>query len=302
MHDLIHVAEKNSNGDLLVRDALVAAFFCQRPYPELAIPFGQLFAQWERHTLDDAKRWAIVGPDAEEYKPVTPRLLVRARAELDPTRARTRDMSCFEMGGPEKINPEHQFSFIGVGELQEQETNFVEVRSPSAEADVAHVEAYVEFVRSIAELLPYDSGYASLGLVAGVDSQDFAPRVRRWAFRHPGFDIPCNHASNSSLGKKLRGAYWLTFVGQDALSALGGEGPLRKALPREILVQPVGAGVMLRASQLPEVGDVNCADNLPVLRSVAKVLESVSLFGDRFLNNAFVDEDQRARWERRHLD
>jgi hypothetical protein len=194
--------------------------------------------------------------------------------------------------------------FAGSRDLRGDKTNVLEIRSPSTAADQSHVEDYVQRIRRVAEQVPYDGGYASLALTWGVDSQKraFADAARRWAFRHPGFDMPNKGSSRFSVGAKLRGAYWLTFVGPKALETLGGEAGLRKALPKEINVQPAGAGVMLRASQLPDVGDVNQMQPLPELRAMAKVLEKVSLFGDTFLNNLFTDEDQRARWERRHLD
>jgi hypothetical protein len=180
----------------------------------------------------------------------------------------------------------------------------IELRFPSREANADVVEGLVAFLRQVAERLPYDSGYASLALTMGADSQQsaFAQTVRKWAFRHPGFDVASNDATRHALGTKLRGPYWLTFVGPTAVAALGGAASLGKKLPKDVAVQKVGDGLMLRASQLPEVGDVNRLDNLPTLRAMAKVLKPVTLLDDNFLDLNFVDEESRARWERRHLD
>jgi Protein of unknown function (DUF3396) len=300
----MHVEKRDDDGELLVRDSLVAAFFSKLTYPKLAKSFGDVFEQWLENTPEDAKRFAIIGPHGDEFKPFNPKQVARARAEFDLARAKTRNICAVDLGGPQRLNPDHRFSFLGVRDLSDDRTNVVEVRSPSGDAESTNVECYVENLRKMAEQIPYDSGYASPALTYGVHSQqtDFAKAARKWAFRHPGFDMPNSQGTNAGLERKLRGAYWLTFVGPWALEKLGRHAALRKALPKEIELQPVGAGVMLRAGKYPEVGDVNKGDRLPLLRAMAKVLEPVTLFDDAFLDNLFVDDSQRARWERRHLD
>jgi hypothetical protein len=300
----MHVEVCEEDGDLLVRDALVAAFFCQGPYPHVAPAFGRVFEEWFAQAPADAKRWALVGPDAEEFKALTPKGLARMRAEFDPERIGSAEICGSDVLGPQKINPDHRLTYKGLSDASRGRACMLQLRSPSEAANVDNVERYVAAIHRIATQLPYDSGYASLALTWGVSSQKraFAREARRWAFRHPGFDMPNNVSSDFTIGHKLRGAYWLTFVGPRALETLGGAAKLRAALPTEVTVVRAGVGMMLRASQLPEVGDVNRLDKLPVLRAMAKVLEPVTLFGDKMLNNLFVDPESRARWERRHLD
>jgi hypothetical protein len=60
----MHISIMDDEGDLLVRDAVVVAFFSKRPYPKLAKAFGEVFEWWLGATPDDAKRWACV--DTEE--------------------------------------------------------------------------------------------------------------------------------------------------------------------------------------------------------------------------------------------
>ncbi len=299
----MHIEVREPDGDLLVRDSIVAAFFCKKSYPSVAAEFGRVFASWLARTPEDARRFAAIGAHAEEFKPLTSRSLARARVEFDPARAKTRDMCSLDICGPQEINADRMFHFSGSRDLAAEETCDLEIRTPTSEVE-NNPDEYVEFVRRVAELIPYDSGYASPALVFGVDAQQlkFARAARAWAFRHPGFDLPKNDATGFALGSKLRGAYWLTFVGPDALARLGGETALQSALPVEVEVQPAGIGVMLRLGKMPEVGDVNRMENLPIVRATAKVLEPVSRFNDNFLNHNFIDSDERARWERRHLD
>jgi hypothetical protein len=300
----VKVEVKDKRGSLVVKDSLVAAFFCKRPYPDLAKAFGQVFELWYAKTPDEAKKWALIGAHADEYKAFDPKKVSQVRAEFDPARAKTRNICGVELGGPIQVNSDYHFSFTGVRDLNDRRSNSVEVRFPSREADPDHVEDYVAFVRKIAEVLPYDSGYASLALTYGGQSmQDaFAQSAAKWAFRHPGLDMPDNSATAAGIRQKVRGAYWLTFVGPAPLKELGGSAALRKALPKEIEIEPVGAGVMVRVGTVPEPGDVNKRDKLPRLRALAKVLEPVTQLNDTFLNAMFVDPDEIGRWLRRHLD
>jgi hypothetical protein len=299
----MRVRKTDRDGELAVRDSLVAVFFFQRPYPKLVKTFGEVFELWLARVSDDAKRWAMVGPDAEEYKRVDPRVLTRARSQLDPAKTKKGDMYALELGGPEEINPTYQFVFEGSKDIQDDETNYLELRFASEDAAPARVEDLVEFLTLVASKLPFDSGYASLALTVGVESQqdEYAKKAAPLLFRHPGFDVPNSGATNSGMGKRVRGAYWLTFLGAEALEKLGGGKKLRKNLASEIEQREVGPGVMLRAGKVPEVGDVNKGDTLPLLRSLAKTLEPVLNLDDRYLDNMFVDEDARAKWERRHL-
>jgi hypothetical protein len=61
---------------------------------------------------------------------------------------------------------------------------------------------------------------------------------------------------------------------------------------------------MIRAGDMPEIGDVNKRQGTPLLREVAAALEPVSVFDDPALLGNFAnhDEDLLKRWERRLLD
>jgi hypothetical protein len=298
----MQIEAKNRDGNLLVRESVVAAFFVKRPYPEIAKGYGLVFEQWLQQTPEDAKKWGIIGPHGDEYKPI--KQLTRARAEFDAARAKTRNLSALKIGGPQRINPDYKFTFVGVRDLAKNRANMFEIRTPVAEIEGDNVERYVDRIQEIAELVAFDSGYASIALTYGAHSQqlDFAKEARKWAFRHPGFDMPNNESSTAGIAQRIRGAYWLTFLGPWALEQLGGRSALKTALPAGIDLLQVGAGTMLRVGKYPEAGDVNKGDKLPMLRALAKILEPVTLFGDALLDNLFVSEDQRARWERRHLD
>ena len=60
---------------------------------------------------------------------------------------------------------------------------------------------------------------------------------------------------------------------------------------------------MLRAGQLPEPGDFNRKQDLPLVASVARAIEKVTFFQDpNMLRMIFnLDEAKLERWERRFL-
>jgi hypothetical protein len=295
---------KDEYGDILVRDSLVIVFFCRQPFQQIAEPFKRCFEYWSASTPPEAKAWCIIGENAETYRKVTQRQLARALEEFEVVRVKTDESRFLEIGGPQKINPDFRFLFEASQSLQESQTSFLEVRLPASMLGTQGTSWIRQFAQHIAELVPYDSGYASLGLTWGIDSQlvDFPEAVRGFAFRHPGFDVAINDGTAFNIAGKLRGAYWLTFVGQEALAVLGGPKKLRQKLNRRISMAPIGSGWMLQAGEEPEPGDVNRGEYLPLLRSLAKVLEPVMFFNDEALGQLFaVDEDEEdlERWERR---
>jgi hypothetical protein len=295
---------KDEYGELLVRDSFVVAFFCRRPLRKVAEGFGACFELWLDKVPSDAKKWCVVGPNADSYSPVTARRLSRAQSQFQLARIKPEEIRALRIGGPQEINPDYWFHASAHENLEDSETSVLEIRFPTTVLETPGVSWLLDFVKHVAVLVPYDSGYASLGLTWGVDSQliDFPEAVRGHAFRHPGFDVADNGGTAFNIADKLRGAYWLTFVGQEALSVLGGPEKLRRKLDRRISMLSAGAGWMLQAGDRPEPGDVNNGEYLPLLRSLAKVLEPVMFFNDEALGQLFeVDEDEEdlERWERR---
>jgi uncharacterized protein YbjT (DUF2867 family) len=128
--------------------------------------------------------------------------------------------------------------------------------------------------------------------------------ARPLAARHPGYDVQFNQVGRA-LGRRVRGARWLTFLGPEVSSTLGGAPRLRDALSKAIAVEPLAAGgLMIRAGQLPELGDVNKGIGVPLLREVAAVLEPITTFTEPMLLANFAEHDATffERWQRRFLD
>ncbi len=115
-------------------------------------------------------------------------------------------------------------------------------------------------------------------------------------------DVPNVGFDSYKIGTRVRGAYWLTFLGQPVLGELGGVEGLRAKLhsPGTTVQEMEGERALVTLGTWPEAGDLERGDTLPAYQELARVLEpwlySTSV---RRLNQS--EEDTR-RWERRFLD
>jgi hypothetical protein len=167
-------------------------------------------------------------------------------------------------------------------------------------------EKFCSTLRTISESLDYLCGYCSPAVVQMLYAlgSSTSKELRGLALRYPGYDLPSNTDTSLSLGRHVRGARWITWLGPELTAVLGGITALRKALSSPIELEALSNGVMIRAGTVPELGDVNRQIDTPLLRKVAKALEPVTLFGDQFsrIYRLSGDEDLLRRWERRFLD
>jgi hypothetical protein len=160
-----------------------------------------------------------------------------------------------------------------------------------------------EHVRKLAlELaapLPFNSGHA--GLAFNTISR---PRnLRQLCFRYPGMDFLDQGLISMNLGTHVRGAYWMTFLGQPVLGELGGAAGLRARLSSpDITVQEMdGERVAITLGAWPEAGDTEAGQDLPLHRELARVLEPW-LFHEQARSNPDFPPEDVLRWERRFLD
>jgi hypothetical protein len=185
------------------------------------------------------------------------------------------------------------------------ETNLVELRYPRSFADRTDVPSFPEIARRVGELLPYDSGYGSpaLNWFDETDVDSIGEILRPAAMRYPGFDVHFNGSTRYLLGRRSRGARWLTFLGNDLVQKLGDVQGM-KDLAAGVHVVEGRNGILLQAGDTPSVGDLKFGEDLPLLRSVARAIEPVTFFNDGVLqNNLFAsDPEMLRRWERRFFD
>jgi hypothetical protein len=305
------IARKHpESGTLYLRDGVTLAFFLPPPLEATAPQVLAAFEEYLNRLPSGALRWAAVGASAGEWKPFARSTVGRCRALLAPEAARKRYLTAFELSDGDQGGDAPGYGVAVVGQPVTPDapnaTNLVQFFFPAAVTAPGRVEEFVATASALAALLPYRSGYGSPALqVSELHQAQALAEARALAVRYPGYDVQYNQLGRLEMDAKVRGARWLTFLGPDLVSALGGEEALRHALPAAVSVRPVGHGLLLRAGEYPEICDANRQAGTPLLRAVAAVLEPVTRFGEEVLlatNFAADDEDFLRRWERRFLD
>jgi hypothetical protein len=289
-----------------LRDGLVVVFFKQTPFEGWAAEVQRVFEHWRQTVPKDAAAYAAVGGAATDPKPVTARTLSAISGQLDPAKGKKREISTFEIMGPQDLNADHVFSMVGNSEAgsseRPNETNFFGASFPTEWAG-PDGEALAKFAMEVEAIATYDSGYASCALLWSTDAE--IRKIRRdvasLAFRHPGFDVPDPSETRYELARRCIGANWLTFLGPDLVEELGGHDEIGSGSTDSGLLVGQGAhGTWLRAPGPPQPGDVNRDDDLPELRAMAALLEPVCWFGEE--SRMFSEPEDFERWQRRFLD
>ncbi|MBN1205706.1 MAG: DUF3396 domain-containing protein [Myxococcaceae bacterium] len=151
--------------------------------------------------------------------------------------------------------------------------------------------------------LPFNSGHAGLSFYFAESMQRVSAALREPCFRHPGMDMPAMEKLPAHLGTRIKGAYWLTFLGPPVLESIGGAAGLGSRLHSPGTdVEALSAGrAVVTLGEWPEAGDLEHGHDLPAYRELAQVLEPWLHRAPRSPWSGFSDEDVR-RWERRFLD
>ena len=296
-------------GAVYLREAITVAFFLPPPIHESVDGLRKAFELYLNTIPPGALTWSCVGASAESWSRVSKTTFARCLAQLEPAPAKARRVTAFKLTDGDVGAEAPGYGVIVVGSPGGEprlpdEQNLIQMTFPFEVVDVGAADTFVGFCRQVAELLPYVSGYAAPGLQwAMLYEGEAMQEARPLAIRHPGYDVEHNEMTRLRLGKRVRGARWLTFLGKEIAGELGGYAGLRGALSNAIAVEPLGSGVMIRAGELPEIGDVNKGIGVPLLREVAAVIEPVTVFNDLGLFGNFADRDQDYfdRWERRLL-
>jgi len=96
--------------------------------------------------------------------------------------------------------------------------------------------------------------------------------------RFPGFDFIDGVSFTREAGtvhNRIKSVNWLTVLGDELVSELGGIGPMRSALEPVCKVHEYPGGVVIQAGEAPQLGDI-ATDNIPeAYRMVARYTKSV---------------------------
>jgi hypothetical protein len=295
----------DAEGICLVRDNLLVVFFGQRPFADMVEGAAYCVERYLDMVPTTLLRWSIIGMTSSTHKPLTDGDLARCRSMLTAKVAKQKDVH-FRLMGPDKYGPDFRLVVLGVRNPRkagfQNQTNVVEMRFPRQLLATIGEDAFVATVTELFGKLPCDSGYASVALCYGKESRydKAAAYIAPLAMRSHGFDVPNTLWTATRLGKRCRGARWLTMLSTALLDELGGRDALRDTLLDSVEMTGVPNGMLLRAGRTPEIGDVNRNETTPALASVARAIEPVTYFGDNSLLALFGHDEERVRrWERR---
>jgi TseV toxin immunity protein TsiV len=107
-----------------------------------------------------------------------------------------------------------------------------------------------------------------------------APRqkLRAWLKRHPGLGNGDNFTIYQRALHGISNVSWLTLLGCELVERKGGREAIEAALAAlspDIVVHTLGKGVCIQAGPLPQIGDVNRGDELPLYHQVGRYLKDL---------------------------
>lgn len=295
-------------GIVYLREAVTVAFFLPTPIHEIVDSLLAACNEYFKVIPQDVLRWESVGANSDVWKPINSTTLRRCRAQLNTAAAEKRSLTSFELADGEQAGDAANHGIIVIGKPATpqlpNELSLMQMYFPSEVVEVNHVEQFLDDICRIASLLPFVSGYVSPGLQwAEIGRRTAVTRSRKIMARYPGYDVQMNETGRKRLGLRVRGARWLTFIGPDIMKKLGDAESIGRKLIEPIQIETVGQGIMIRAGNTPEMGDSYRNVGTPLLRSVATVLQPVTVFEEGAILGRFSrDKEFVGKWEHRFLD
>lgn len=289
------------NGELLIREGVNLCFFMQRSHAEVAPFVLRSLETYLNAVGSHSLSWFA---DAQgDMQELDERAWAHLRRELLEKRGALLYLKD-RPGGAGEVQFEYYGRWLDDPALKRRDlpvcaasfwlsTEYLEKHGP---------ERLRELALELAAPLPFHSGHAGLAFNAPMDGLGVSEELHRHCFRHPGLDVLQLNYLSMELGTRVRGAHWLTFLGQPVLGQLGGVAGLRDKLSSsDATVQPLDAArAVVTLGRWPEAGDTKSGQDLPSYRELARVLEPWT-YRDSSPITGFTEDDTR-RWERRFLD
>jgi hypothetical protein len=156
-------------------------------------------------------------------------------------------------------------------------------------------QAFLKLAQSALAGFPLLSGYAGYSLYwQSLDPEMTAMAAKQykpWLKRHPGFvhGDPMEFAETALFG--IVTVDWLTLLGPSFEEKLGGATKIRAVLGPDMTVSPIDKGLVLQAGLLPQIGDINRNDRLPLYQKVARLLKGLRAPADEAWIEGFTAEE-----------
>ena len=316
----------------VLRDGWTAVFYLSGPCERHQAGAARCIAEYLRLVREPALRWTIDEEgDAVELDDaeIDDRLDELAQPGEDSVGFRLMD-------NPEGVSA-HRVRYIGlhaddpIAAMRPDAVSLLQLTYATETVERIGPERFVQFHDAVAAALPLSFGYVSPAFLAatGAGEPPAFERIRGWSRRFPCLDVSHVSIDTLTLGDRVRGAYWLSYLGPVNVEALGGEPALREALAaacRDVAGEgkgkgagagagagkDEGAGVNVGARALPGgvlalqveaapiAGDVNRREDVGAYRALAACL-APRLYEPEIAFPEFELEDTQA-WFRRFLE
>lgn len=144
-------------------------------------------------------------------------------------------------------------------------------------------EPVLDFVRTaVGEVFALSAGWGGYAIAFNENMGPLKPelkqQLRAWLKRHPGLGHGGNFAIYERALHGISNVSWLTLLGRELVERKGGREAIQSALTArspDIVVHPLGDGVCIQAGPLPQIGDVNRGDTLPLYHEVGRYLKDL---------------------------
>jgi len=162
--------------------------------------------------------------------------------------------------------------------------------------------SYLDLARNMAQMVSYDFGQGGFAINwdhPGNNKMGVLRVMNSLANRYPGLDMSHPFCTKYIASKGIKCVNWLTFLNTDYCDRLGGLHELREKFDKSVVIHDASNnGVMIQAGPLPEIGDVNRRENLPIYHQVGKKLapircrEHPPIFGP----GGFAEKEATEKW------
>jgi hypothetical protein len=164
----------------------------------------------------------------------------------------------------------------------------------------------VSLVQEALSDFPLKSGHCGYSFIWEKTDPSLMEQVCEWAApllrRYPGLGYGRPVVLSNAADNGVVAVSWLTLLGPDITTDLGGRAALESQSPADVSVLPLGnRGTLLRAGDCPQLGDVNRQELLPEYRAVGHLVaprRSTDDALDDLLISGMSDEDAHD-WLRR---
>jgi len=293
---------RTDGGHLAVRDGLSVTFYMRRPHHEVAPAVLRSLKAYRAAVRPDALGW--YSDDEGYFHEMDSAAWDHFQREMLANRQRIFHLK-------DAGEDEHGYEFRYHGKKLDEASL---ARDPGAVTAVSfwlpteYLEAHGpgrvrELALELAGPLPFCSGHGGLNFSCEPGLLGVRRVVRELCFRYPGMEFPSLGRTALHIGSRVRGAAWLTFLGQPVLGEVEGVEGLRSRLhsPETTVQSLEGERAVVTLGPWPEAGDTEQGNTLPSYRELARVLEPWLYHEPPLLRSDFTPEDM-LRWERRFLD